>query len=236
MKQIALFLVSFACIAHNVSSQEIAIIDRSEKKFRKVGSKAPFYFVEDDLDTAILSYVARLKIQSQENPSLLVMYARLKSEARKLGANAFRIYRFDQSRIALTVDLYLAQGEAIERNNLLKTMNTVYVFAGDAYEKTSYFAFEFNGSVKTLRNGTFFKYHLREGEQVKLKKGTVTGTTMWIKWKPNQLPHYYSIHGFGKEAVVKRMTVSQASRPTRFITVEGGLGALLSNALVETSD
>lgn len=199
----------------------------------KIGAKARFHYLEEGLDTTQLSYVARVKVSSPGKPSLFSLYGELESQSKKAGANAFRLLQFDQSAVAITADLYLIGEDEVKRNNMLKPQNTIYVFAGDPYEKITYDAFEFNGGVHNLRNGTYFKYILDEGEKAKLKKGTVTGTTMWITWKPTQLPNYYSVRGFGEKTVVKRTSVSQSSRPGKFIRVEAALGALLTRVLDE---
>jgi hypothetical protein len=233
MKHISLLILVIFGMLGMAHSQNVEIIYRSSDNLNKIKNKTAFHFIEKGLDSTRLTYVARMKVKASGNPSLASLYSKMKSEGKKLGANAFRLLQFDPADQSLTVDLCLAKEDVINVNNLLKPLNTVTIFAGDIYEKTAYFSFEFNGGVRTLKNGTYFKYKLREGEQAKLKKGTVTGTTMWIKWKPNQLPNYYTIHGFSKEAIVKRTTVSQSSKPGKFMPVEAGLGAMLSVILTE---
>ena len=234
MKQSKFFLASVLWLqVLVVYAQNTEFISGPADINRRIGARAPFHYLEEGLDTAQLSYVARVKVSSPVKPSLLPLYGELESQSKKAGANAFRLVQFDQSGVAITADLYFIGEDAVNRNNMLKPPNTIYIFAGDPYEKTTYDAFEFNGGVHNLRNGTFFKYVLDEGEKAKLKKGTVTGTTMWINWKPNQLPSYYSVRGFGEKTVVERTSVSQASRPGKFLDVEPALGALLMRVLEE---
>ncbi|HEY4655311.1 MAG TPA: hypothetical protein VIH22_12395 [Cyclobacteriaceae bacterium] len=236
MKLAGLILSGVLCILASGRAQTFEILSGSENHLGRVRSKAPFHFVEEDLDTALLTFIARVRITDPVNPSLYALYNGLKSEGKKLGANAFKLRQFDQSGMTIVADLYFARDDVVNRNNLSKPQNTVYVFAGEPYGKTAYFSFEFNSTVRNLKNGTYFRYQLEEGEQAKLKKGTVTGTTMWVKWKPNQLPNYYSIYGFGEKAVVKRTTVSQSARPTRFEPLESALGAMLAAVLTEKAD
>src|SRR5690606_10274027 len=195
--------------------------------------KAPFHFVEEGLDTAQLEFVGQLRVTSGSTPSLRSIYRKLETSARKNGANAFRLISFDKPGATLTADLYYLSDDAAARNNMLKAHNTVFVFGGDLYGSTTHDAFEFNGKVQNIRNGTYFKYTLAEGEKAKLMKGTITGTVMWISWKPNQLPSYYSVRAFGDKAVVKRTTVSQSARPGKFIEVDRALGAFLTRVLDE---
>lgn len=232
MKQIKILVAGVLWLqVLSAYAQNTRFISTTSESHDRIGAKAPFHYLEEELDTAQTTYIGRVEIAVPEKPSLLLLYNELESQSKKAGANAFRLVAFDQAKIAMTADLYRIDDDVVNRNNLIKPHNTIHVFAGDLYEKTTYDAFEFNGIVQNLRNGTYFKYVLNEGEKAKLKKGTVTGTTMWINWKPNQLPSYYSVRGFGTKTVVKRTSVSQPSRPGKFVTVENALGALLTRVL-----
>src|SRR5690606_3495306 len=192
--------------------------------------KAPFHFIEEKLDTAQLQYVGRVQVTFG---TLRTMYIALEKQAKKSGANGFRLVNFDRPGTSLTAALYFLSEDAVARNNMLKAHNTVYVFGGDLYGPATSDAFEINGRVRNVRSGTYFKYTLGEGEKAKLTKGMITGTVMWISWKPNQLPAYYSVRDFGQKAVVKRTEVGQAGKASKFIVVDKALGAMLASVLDE---
>jgi hypothetical protein len=215
-------------IAFQVSSaQDVKITKHSDKNFPKTKNKAAFHYLEPSLDTTNLTHIATMEVSALKNPSLFSMYKKMRDEAKHMGANAFRVKRYSQATLLLVVDVYRISENTIDQNDLKKINNTIYVFAGDPFEKSAYYTFEMNGIGKSVRNGTYYKYGLHQGEQVKLKKGTVTGTIMWVKWQPNQLAHYYSIHGLSDEVVVKRTTQSESFKEGKFVTVERGLGDLL---------
>ncbi|MFO7256533.1 MAG: hypothetical protein DIU61_002500 [Bacteroidota bacterium] len=218
------------------SGQSVEFLKGPFSNEKKLGLKSPFHFIEEKLDTAELDYIGRVRVTPGSVASLRSMYLALEKQAKKNGANAFRLISFDRPGTAIIADLYFLSDDTVARNNMLKAHNTVYVFGGDLYGPETHDAFEFNGQVRNIRNGTFFKYKLREGEKVKLTKGTITGTVMWISWKPNQLPAYYSVRDFGEKAVVKRTEVSQAAKPSKFIELDRALGALLVAVLDATSD
>lgn len=215
------------------SAQDSEFLKGPSNTGRKVGFKAPFHFVEEGLDTAQLEFIGRLRVSSGDKPSMRSMYRELERRARKTGANAFRLISFDKPGVVLTADLYFLTDDAVSQNNSLKDRNTVFVFGGDLFGSPTTDAFEFNGRVRNIRNGTYFKYTLAEGEKAKLMKGTITGTVMWISWKPNALPSYYSVRDFGEKAVVKRTSVSQSARHGKFIEVDRALGALLAAIMDE---
>ncbi len=227
---LALFTLS---ILHFSPAQDIKVIRQTDQKFHKTKSKAPFHYLESKIDTTHLTYVATLEVSGLNNPSLFSMYKKMKDQAKKMGANAFKLRKYSQATILLEVDIYKASEDAINVNNASKPENTIYIFGADPFEKTSYHTFEMNGIGKSIKNGTYYKYKLHEGEQIKLKKGTITGTVMWVKWKPGQLPNYYSIHGFTDEVVVKRTTQSESFKTGKFAIVESGLAGLLTNILEE---
>lgn len=232
MKNCLLLLLSI--IVFQVSlAQDVKITKHSDKKFPKTKNKAAFHFLESSLDTTNLTHIATMEVSDLNNPSLYNMYKKMKDQAKRMGGNAFRVSKYSQATILMVVDIYRIPENTIDQNDLKKTENTIYVFAGDPFEKSAYYTFEMNGIGKSVRNGTYFKYGLHQGEQVKLKKGTVTGTIMWVKWKPNQLSHYYSIHGLSDKTVVKRTTQSEAFKEGKFVTIERGLGDLLVSVLEE---
>jgi hypothetical protein len=232
MKNCLLLLLSIFVFQVSLS-QDVKITKHSDKKFPKTKNKAEFHYLEPSLDTTNLTHIATLEVSALKNPSLYGMYKKMRDEAKRMGANAFRVQKYSQATILLIVDVYRVSENIIDQNILKKVNNTIYVFAGDPFDKSTYYNFEMNGIGKSVRNGTYFKYGLHQGEQVKLKKGTVTGTIMWVKWKPNQLAHYYSIYGLSDKAVVKRTAQSESFKEGKFITVERGLGDLLVSVLEE---
>jgi hypothetical protein len=227
-------LLLSAIVAFQVSSaQDVKITKHSDKKFTKSNNKAEFHYLEHSLDTTNLTHIATMEVSALKDPSLFSMYKKMRDDAKRMGANAFRVKKYSQATLLLVVDVYRISENTIDQNNLKKTNNTLYVFAGDPFEKSAYYTFEMNGIGKSVRNGTYYKYGLHQGEQVKLKKGNVTGTIMWVKWQPNQLAHYYSIHGLSDKVVVKRTTQSESFKEGKFVTVERGLGDLLVSILEE---
>jgi hypothetical protein len=211
----------------NSFAQEITVVNKNNKVFKKLKADTPFHFVEPGVDTSQLTLLATLKVTPSENKSVEAMYNKVSDHAKKMGANAFRLKDFDEITTTMIIEIFNATDKGVEQIASLSPTNVLYIFAGEKNEITEYYNFELNGAPKSIKNGTYYKHVLAEGEQVKLKKGTVSGTTLWIKWKPNQSPHYLSIHGFYNEPVVARTTVSQSFKPGKFLPIEQGLGKFL---------
>ena len=209
-------------------AQNIRVIKKSETSFPKLKKKDYFHLLEKEMDTTRVTFVATLEITPPGNYNLLTVYNKIQNEAKKIGANAFKVQQYNA--YGMFINVFFADNEALEKNRELKPRNTFYIFAeGD--QPSNYYDFELNGGMKSLPGGTYIEYKLNEGEHVKLKKGNITGTFMWIKWKPDQFPSYYSIHGFYNEAVVKRTRVNDPSQLDKFIALDSDLGAFLVQVL-----
>lgn len=214
-----MFSVTFA--------QELRITARSEHSFSKLKSSETVYTLNTGIDTTQLTYVGSAEIINPAQVSIEKVYDKLKLEARNLGANGFRLVSLNEDYTVCRIQFYKLDDAAIESNKAISNPNTLYVFAGEKFDKTEYYTFECNGVSRSVKNGTFFMYTLKEGEKIKLRKGTVTGTTMWVQWKPNGGQTFLTIHGFYKEPVVKRTTQSPSVKPGKFNPVDGEFGRFL---------
>jgi hypothetical protein len=59
-------------------------------------------------------------------------------------------------------------------------------------------AFNLNGELKTIKSGTYYKVALEEGKEIKVNKGgPIAGATMWLNWKKDKQPAFYSLSSFG---------------------------------------
>ena len=213
------------------NSQEITIVSKASDSFARQKSDTDIEYLERGIDTAKLTFVATVKLAMPSGKGVADAYDLLSKEARALGANSYMISHINEDHTDATLQLYLVSEKILSYNNGLKPQNTFYIFGHDRDGAESYDHFELNGAAQSLRNGTYFKYELKRGEQVKLRKGTVTGTTMWIKWKPDQQAGYHSLSGFYKHPVVKRTAVTQADKPGKFLPVESSLGRSLTSVL-----
>lgn len=232
-----LFLsAALAFLSCTAFAQELRTLATGTQNLKKLKSKEVFNFMNDGMDTTSLTYVATYEVQSPAKASIEKIYSVAQKEARNAGANTLRLKSISEDYSITVFEAYAMDADAVQINRNLSEKNVFYIFGGEKYDAPAYYSFEFNGAGKTIKNGTYFKYTLKEGEQVKLKKGTVSGTIMWVKWIQNQMPSYFSIHGYVDEPVVKRTTQSQSFRPGKFPHVESSLGAFLSKVLVEKVD
>lgn len=212
-------------------AQEVRITDRSNQSFSKLKSSQTIYTLNAQIDTTLLTYVGAAEIVSPAQVAIEKVYDKLKSEAKNLGANGFRLLSLNEDYSVCRIQFYKLDEAAIDSNKALSSAHTLYVFSGEKFDTSEYYTFECNGVSRSVKNGTFFMYTLKEGEKIKLRKGTVTGTTMWVQWKPNGGQTFLTIHGFYKEPVVKRTTQSPSVKPGKFNPVDGEFGRFLIQVL-----
>ena len=225
----AALLLLLAIVAQ---AQDIEFLQRSQKTFTKIKSKASFHYLRDEMDSSALTRVGVFKITAPAMSSIKDIYEKAEDTARKSGANAIRLQHLEKDYSSAIFEAYLLTDQEIVKNQSYIEKNTFFVFAGEQFQSpVSYYTFEINGAAKSLKNGTYFRYTLKEGEQVKLRKGTVTGTIMWVKWRPEQLPNYFTIHGFYDEPAVKRTTVSESTKVGKFKPLDSAFGAFLADVL-----
>ena len=170
-------------------------------------------------------------MKSNPGGKLESIYDEVVKQSRSLGANGIRMVHLAEDYSAGEVEFYKLGDPLLEANELLTPGNTLYVFAGEKLDAADYHTFECNGVSRSVKNGTYFTYALKEGEQIKLRKGTVAVTVMWVKWKPDARPTFITIHGFHKEPVVKRTTQSPSVKPGKFNSVDIELGKFLIQML-----
>lgn len=214
-------------------AQNLDVIDHAAAEFSKLKSNDEFFFLNEDQDTTAVDYVATYSITSPPKSFVEKIFHAAEDRAKKDGANGLRLVRIADDYTDAVFRAYHMNDGAIEKHKIQTPKNVVFVFAGEKYDNPMYHTFEFNGAAKSIKNGTYFKYTLKEGEQAKLKKGTVAGTIMWAKWRQQGLPTYVSIDGFYAPPVVKRTTQSPSGKQGKFYTVDSALGAFLVRVLQE---
>ncbi|MFI5164463.1 MAG: hypothetical protein ACHQHP_04360 [Bacteroidia bacterium] len=66
------------------------VVKKSGKEFQKQNGKSEFYFLGDKIDTTRSIFVAEVKLKG-EDVTLVNIYAKLRQESQKLGANSFQV-------------------------------------------------------------------------------------------------------------------------------------------------
>lgn len=158
-----------------------------------------FIYLSDstNLDQAV--FVAQIKaIGSLKNTSYLYYF--IKNKAQELGANAFRLDKFnplEHEKGELILSTYYATDELFSTNANYLPQNTLFLFGYDDLSSRNEQHYKINGEKYTIGAGEYRPYVLQEGKEYKINKGGFTGMTFWIKGKPNGDNSFLSFSGIG---------------------------------------
>jgi len=152
------------------------------------------------MDTSSLRYIRTLQGSIKIKEEISGLYMILKTEARKLGANCFKLRGFERndslSTMTLTLAVYFA--DEFQRNIIVNNQesNQVYLFSDDKFNKNKS-SFRLNGEKVIILSGNYFKYSLTPGETVKISKGGMAGAQFTINWEEEGPSRFCTIEGFG---------------------------------------
>lgn len=198
MKTILVLLATITTL--NAFSQKVEVLNKSDLKNLPEGKK--YAFIEPSTDTSEIQFVATLLAKDKNRNSIIeTLYFEIREQAKKLGANCFRIRTFARDTLnhetVLILDSYVAPENILNMNTANHEKNVVFIFGGES-EDDKTISFKLNGETKEIKSGTYYKITLKEGEEVKVNKGgSVGGGTMWLNWEKDKQPAFYSLSGFG---------------------------------------
>lgn len=198
-----------------------------------------FLFIPSAMDTSSLRYIRTLQGTLKIKEEISELYLLLKAEARKLGANCYKLRGFvrnDTSRtMTLTLAVYFA--DELQRNIIVNNQesNQIYLFSDDKFNKNKSF-FRLNGEKVIIRSGSYFKYSLAQEETVKISKGGVAGARFTVNWEEEGPSRFCTIDGFGLNiapayafGLIGALAVSASSGKIR--EIDYNFGYLLSQIL-----
>jgi len=198
LKKLLIVLATLATV--ETHSQSVKVLYKSDIKNLSEGKK--FAYIEPATDTNFLQYVATIQAKDKNKKSVLEnLFAEIRKEANKLGATCYKINFFTRgsstNEAILTLDCYFAYDATLATNTANHEINVVYIFGKEKEDDGRTISVDVNDSVQEIKAGTFLKYTLKEGEELKISKGGFTGATVWLKWEADKQPQFYTLTGFG---------------------------------------
>jgi len=156
-----------------------------------------FSFIENQMDTSKLIYVATLRATGKDKKeSLHTLFYFLRDKAKKMDANSYKFISYNDSLKILTADVYFASDTLLKEIAAQHEKNTVYIFCNEKASAGTY-NFKVNKIRKTISSGTYYRHVNNQDEEVEINKGGFTGMTVWIKWMENKPSTFLSLTGFG---------------------------------------
>src|ERR1019366_2362597 len=83
------FIVLFFCCFSNYHLT-FDVVKKSDKLFSMQNGKNEFHFLEGTIDTTKSIFIAEIKLKG-EDVTIVNIYAKLRKESQKLGANSFQV-------------------------------------------------------------------------------------------------------------------------------------------------
>lgn len=232
MQKILFFLCLI--ITNMVIAQDVEII--SKGNFSSEEKPKVFAFLETKTDTMPLKYVACFKSAGPyKKTTISDLFSKIKIEAQTLGANCFRLksYNYDSTNITIVLDTYFGDDSLLHRNFANHEKNVVFVFCSDRLDNEKY-SLKVNGQKIEFTSGTYIKLPLKEGQELKLNKGGITGETIWLNYKQDKSAVFLTATSLGLGGPTPPGTVGLAFNTGRLNYLDGNLGYLLAQVLKQS--
>lgn len=195
---IKLFLIGCVALLGSTAAFAQKVEVTAETGFRPPTKSRAFIFWEAATDTTLLTPVATLNITGiGPDADIEMLFERLKLKAQMSGANAFKPVAFtaEPRKMSLSLKTYYASPDAIQANTANQEKNVVYVF-GNISESGKAAFFQLNDNRQEIPAGTFYRHIFEEGQQVKISKGSLAGTTAVLKAQKDEPALFLSLSGF----------------------------------------
>lgn len=229
MKQLnLLFFLSLSIIA---KCQNVELIAKSNYAPVNEKQKA-FCFIDNKIDTTNFIYIATYKafIGKSKKDNISNSFFLIRKMANKIGANSFCLKSFESDSSGIlnfVLDTYQTNDATLELNFANQPKNKVYIFCDEKPTNETY-SIKINNEKTEFKSGTFLSYELKEGQELKLNKGGLTGTTVWVKYQKDKPASFFTITGLGLGgAIPPPGTVGLSFNTGRFNSIDAGLGLLL---------
>ncbi|MBY0436236.1 MAG: hypothetical protein K2U26_19245 [Cyclobacteriaceae bacterium] len=217
-------------IGFSTLGQTVEILKQSDDI--KQSDDKDFAFIEPSTNINELKFVATLKITGVDKlANIETVYFKAKEKAHELGANSFKLTDYIQNdnprQSILTIDVYNGSDSILTENFANHEKNVVYIFGNERKSNETY-SFKIDNVKQELKSGTYYRHENKEGQEVKINKGGLTGATIWIKWKEEKSATFLTLTGFGLGGgPVPYGTVGLSFNTGRINYIDGNLGHLL---------
>jgi hypothetical protein len=159
----------------------IHILNKSNIKHKPISNNI-FYFLPYEEDTTIHDYIATIRGSIRmgsplgNNFSFWYLFSlrdRIAQRAYHLGANSFRIRKFEldsnSNIMSLTLDVYYTRGSLNDAGSISKYSNEIFIFPPDCFEGKS--QIRINSLNIELKSREYFIYNVKPKENVLIGGG-----------------------------------------------------------------
>lgn len=185
----------------NLTAQTVDLI----KKGKLTGTKAStsFEFIESTTDLSFPNFIGTIRATGTDKDSSIPrLFFKLKSKAQELGANCFKLNKFEKvdnsQKASLILDIYSCRNSVLEANRASHLKSTAILFLDDLNSDEVY-EFYTNEIERKICSGTFFRYNIKTGVDLVIAQSGLFGSTIKYKWKENRPAIFITFTDFGLE-------------------------------------
>jgi len=158
-----------------------------------------FVYVDDKTDLSNSVFVGKVK-SSGKLDDVSQLFNSIKSEAIKVGATSFRFESFTRTADdfgELVLSVYFNQGDFFDVNfgNLPK--DTIFIFGSPDLTANKKQSYKVDGNKHEIASGTFKRFDIPTGKEVRISKGGFTGMTLWVGRKEGGYSSFLGFSGIG---------------------------------------
>jgi hypothetical protein len=240
MKKLILLILQTLFVCLTAFAQNVEVLGDAKLNLPK-NKTEEFYFLNTEIDTTQLTYIAHLKASrlNTKDAGIDLLFLTLKNEAQARGANAFRLVdwqinspQFDKNY--LTIAIYQANPLMLEQNQQFFPKNMIYVFGNIDSPQSKPKKVALNGQKIAIEPMKYLAYQNKIDEEATLSVGGITGMKFWIKGKEGRLPNFYSLSGFGVGPGMGNVgTIGLSFNTGRIYPVDIDFGSILIKVLKE---
>jgi hypothetical protein len=197
------YILLFMINTVSALSQNVRIIRKGD--FREFPQSTVFTFLEPIVNTGQIEFVATIEARSKEKSGTIEkLYNAIRKRAIAMGATCYKLNSFSRpdslKETILVLDCYYAGETVMKFNASNQSLNSIFII-GNENPADRPMSFQVNGDPQEVKAGYYFKYVMKEGEEVKINKGGFTGSSVVVKWKPEQQPMFFTLSGFGLNSI-----------------------------------
>ncbi len=211
------------------SGQGVSVIRKGE--FIPAETPKTFTFASQPDDIIRAEFIASFKaVTGGKKNSLVAVFYDIRKQAMKMKANAFVLQAYEpagENSHNLVIDTYYIPGIADSPDTAY--YNKVYIFC-DERKSDAVYSIKADNRKEEFRSGTYLEYTLADGQTLKLNKGGFTGMSLFLKYRENKEPQFFTISSFGV-GVTPPGVMGASFNTGRFEPVEKNLGLLLIRCL-----
>lgn len=161
--------------------------------------KKDFIYLDEKLDLSSARYIGQIKSSGKLTSVLNSVYL-IQQRGQKYGGNSFKFVSFknENGLSELVLDIFIIDEKTKISNEELSPKNKIYFFGRDNDNKDAD-EFKLNDEVRSIKALHYYIYDF--DAPVKINKGGLMGTTLFLNPQKKQSSHYINFSGFGLSGI-----------------------------------